>query len=327
MRARSPGGRKSNGRGRALKLLLLGSAATFAGIASIIGLVIGAERLLTASVHVQAGIRSAAVSALPAEPAYGIARFPMTVQQQWFEVAQFIAARETMPVLRLASVEATALAAPKLDDRVASEDDDIATGSIGMQRTALASVPAPAVIAAVQRLLPVPKSRPKLASLTPLNDPIPDDMSRTAIYDITAQTVYMPNGEKLEAHSGLGSMMDDPAHVHQKMRGPTPPNTYRLKMREALFHGVQAIRMLPEREEDMFNRDGILAHTYMLGPSGQSNGCVSFKDYGRFLAAFNRGEVDRMVVVARLSKSSGVFARLGTHKMKRLSFASPMDVR
>src|SRR6185312_7040050 len=72
---------------------------------------------------------------------------------------------------------------------------------------------------------PAPKTR--LASLSPtggldagsLDDP---DSAGTAIYDITAQTVYLPNGEKLEAHSGLGSMMDDPRHVTQKNRGPTP---------------------------------------------------------------------------------------------------------
>lgn len=325
-----PGVRKSSGRRRALRTLFLGSIAAAAVFSSIIGLVIGAERLLTASVHVQVGIRSAAVNTSPGEPVYGMARFPMSVTQQWFEVAQVIAAREKLPVLRFASIEATALAAPKLDDRLPSQDDDV-TGSIDVPRATLASLDvgpvAPAVAIEAQRTLPLPKSRPRFASLTPSNDPMPEDMARTAIYDITAQTVYLPGGERLEAHSGLGSMMDDPAHVHQKNRGPTPPNSYRLQMREALFHGVQAIRMLPERESAMFNRDGILAHTYMLGPSGQSNGCVSFKDYQKFLAAFQRGEVDRMIVVSRLPKASGILARLGTHKMKHLSWAGSLEAR
>jgi len=38
----------------------------------------------------------------------------------------------------------------------------------------------------------------------------------------------------------------------------------------------------------------------MLGPSGQSFGCVSFKNYPEFLNAFLRGEIDRLVVVPRL---------------------------
>ena len=156
--------------------------------------------------------------------------------------------------------------------------------------------------------LPLPRARPRLAALTPWDDPaIKLEQSarpaRTAIYDITAQVVYMPNGDRLEAHSGLGRKMDDPKHVHIRMHGATPPNTYKLTLREKLFHGVQAIRLNPIGEGNMFGRAGILAHTYMLGPNGQSNGCVSFKDYAKFLAAFQRGEVERMVVVSRLANS------------------------
>jgi hypothetical protein len=36
----------------------------------------------------------------------------------------------------------------------------------------------------------------------------------------------------------------------------------------------------------------------MLRQPGASNGCVSFRDYNRFLQAFLRGEVRRLVVVA-----------------------------
>jgi hypothetical protein len=38
----------------------------------------------------------------------------------------------------------------------------------------------------------------------------------------------------------------------------------------------------------------------MLGPNGQSNGCVSFKDYDTFLAAFKDGKINRLAVIARL---------------------------
>jgi hypothetical protein len=125
-----------------------------------------------------------------------------------------------------------------------------------------------------------------------------------AVYDITAGIVHMPNGEKLEAHSGLGAYMDDVRYVHVKMRGPTPPGTYRLTMRESLFHGVEAIRLTPTDGKKPFGRDGLLAHTYMLRKPGESNGCVSFRDYARFLAAFKRGEVKQMVVVPRLGNKS-----------------------
>ncbi|AWN48979.1 hypothetical protein DK419_23640 [Methylobacterium terrae] len=119
-----------------------------------------------------------------------------------------------------------------------------------------------------------------------------------AVYDISARTVTLPSGESLEAHSGLGPHMDDPRNVHLKMRGATPPGTYDLTEREALFHGVRAIRLNPVGGSGaIHNRVGLLAHTYMLGPSGASNGCVSFRNYDRFLQAFLRGEVRRLVVV------------------------------
>lgn len=123
----------------------------------------------------------------------------------------------------------------------------------------------------------------------------------TAVYDISAKTVYMPDGKKLEAHSGLGDKMDDPRFVHVRMRGATPPHTYDLAMRERLFHGVEAIRLKPVGGEGAIHgRTGLLAHTYMLGPNGDSNGCVSFKDYNAFLNAFKNGEVRKLVVVARI---------------------------
>jgi hypothetical protein len=139
--------------------------------------------------------------------------------------------------------------------------------------------------------------------LTPkASDPLADiDTSRAAIYDITARTVYLPNGQRLEAHSGLGDHMDDPRYVNARGTGPTPPNVYELKMRESLFHGVRAIRLVPSDSSKMYGRDGILAHSYLLGPNGESNGCVSFSDYAAFLEAFQRGEVNRLVVVERLA--------------------------
>ena len=54
----------------------------------------------------------------------------------------------------------------------------------------------------------------------------------TAVYDISAHIVYMPDGTQLEAHSGLGSLLDDPTHVDEKMYGATPPNVYDLELRE-----------------------------------------------------------------------------------------------
>jgi hypothetical protein len=123
----------------------------------------------------------------------------------------------------------------------------------------------------------------------------------TAVYDISAHTVYMPDGSQLEAHSGFGKRMDDPSQVAEKNLGPTPPNVYELELRESLFHGVQALRLIPHSEQKVLGRKGLLAHTFMLGPNGQSNGCVSFKDYAAFLHAYLDHRVKRLVVVANLN--------------------------
>jgi hypothetical protein len=158
-------------------------------------------------------------------------------------------------------------------------------------RTAVASAPpiSPPAPASLPGLPPThDKAAPQSASVT-----------RTAIYDISARKVYLPDGKILEAHSGLGDWRDNPRYVSLKMRGPTPPNTYDLTLRERLFHGVRAIRLTPVDDDKMFGRDGMLAHTYMLGPQGDSNGCVSFKNYRAFLEAYLKGDVDRLVVVAQ----------------------------
>ena len=173
--------------------------------------------------------------------------------------------------------------APATDREIGKETGKEIVGPV------VASAPRPAE----KRAAPVQEAhnRPQL----------PRPGSRVAVYDIAAHTVYLPDGERLEAHSGLGDKMDDPRFVKVRMRGPTPPNVYDLTLREEIFHGVRAIRLNPVDDDKMYGRAGMLAHTYMLGPNGQSNGCVSFRDYRKFLTAYLNGQVDRLVVVARLN--------------------------
>ncbi|MGO9024510.1 MAG: DUF2778 domain-containing protein [Beijerinckiaceae bacterium] len=130
--------------------------------------------------------------------------------------------------------------------------------------------------------------------------PTPPFDQQTAVYDIAKHTVYLPNGTRLEAHSGLRDRLDDPRHVNERMRGATPPNVYALEPRAQLFHGVRALRLKPVGGGSVFGRAGLLAHTYMLGPNGQSNGCVSFKNYNAFLQAYLNGDIKRLAVVASL---------------------------
>src|SRR5216683_2648991 len=144
-------------------------------------------------------------------------------------------------------------------------------------------------------------SIPSTVNQNPMLGGSPPYDRQTAVYDVSAHMVYLPDGSRLEAHSGLGSMLDDPGSSRIRMRGVTPPHIYELTPREALFHGVPALRLNPiGGEEAIYGRAGLLAHTYMLGPNGDSNGCVSFKDYNAFLNAYQNQGIKKLAVVARV---------------------------
>jgi hypothetical protein len=286
----------------------LGAVAAVSAIGGSFTIAVG--WVVAASVNARANLRTTGLSTLhPPADRYGA---PLRASG-YLSVAQISPGSVSVPNLDLAmNAPPMPMAASFPMGRLAMAfpEPPNVTGSVPQTRVgnpdthrdsepASPAIPTPALSEAV----PLPRIRPQFAlSIEPKDafkpaPELPPIPSRTAIYDISARTVFMPNGDKLEAHSGLGEWMDDPGSIKLKNRGVTPPNTYQLTLRESLFHGVQAIRLNPVDEDKMFGRDGILAHTYMLGPSGQSNGCISFRDYQRFLQAFRRGEVDRIVVV------------------------------
>jgi hypothetical protein len=132
---------------------------------------------------------------------------------------------------------------------------------------------------------------------------------QTAVYDISAHKVYLPNGLTLEAHSGLGMLKDNPETVQARNAGATPPAVYDLRPREKLFHGVRALRMIPTDGRDTLGRAGLLVHSFMLGPDGDSNGCVSIRDFVRFRKAYDDGEINRLVVVPAMTAAPATAAR------------------
>lgn len=207
------------------------------------------------------------------------------------------------------------LAAENADDKTAGASDiplpRSRPAAADVQVAALDSEPPPPRAedrSMLQRLSDLLPGKLTLASLTPNSGLFhrgPDLAAlgydnQTAVYDISAHAVYLPNGMTLEAHSGLGRLRDDPGHVDQHNAGATPPATYELKPREQLFHGVRALRMLPVDGSSTLGRAGLLAHSYMLGPEGDSNGCVSIRDYERFRKAYDDGDITRLVVVPSL---------------------------
>ena len=138
----------------------------------------------------------------------------------------------------------------------------------------------------------------------------PGKGTKVAIYDVSSATVYLPDGTKLRAHSGIGGMRDNPRYEHVKMRGPTPAGIYRLSMREERFYGVEAIRMTSIDGRDPKNRTGLLTHTNLLRGQKGSHGCVAFQNYQPFLRAFKRGQITMMIVVPELPSSRTQLAAL-----------------
>ena len=62
-------------------------------------------------------------------------------------------------------------------------------------------------------LLVMPRSTARLMAPNSGLDFKPALGSGTAVYDISARVVYLPDGERLEAHSGLGDKLDDPRYA------------------------------------------------------------------------------------------------------------------
>jgi hypothetical protein len=240
-------------------------------------------------------------------------RLAQKLQTQDWRVALFEATSTAEPATKEPHAEestpSSVAAVPLPRSRPVEADLEAQAGAGAAQPPAVAQSNDRTLLQKLSDLLP---PRITLASLAPDGGLLGGDRpnlsslgydSLTAVYDISAHAVYMPDGSKLEAHSGFGSLMDDPGHVNERMVGATPPNVYELKPRERLFHGVQALRMIPVGENSTLGRSGLLAHSYMLGPNGDSNGCVSIKNYEKFLKAFSDGEIKHLVVVPSLSEA------------------------
>ena len=78
------------------------------------------------------------------------------------------------------------------------------------------------------------------------------------------KTVYLPDGTQLEAHSGLGSKMDDPRYSHVRMQGVTPPHIYDLTPREAAVprRAGAAAQSDRRRGQDLRPRRSARAHLH-----------------------------------------------------------------
>jgi len=215
--------------------------------------------------------------------------------------------------VRLPSVELATPLPPPRPDSIARQD--YAHQDFGHQDSAHS---APAAIEPQVAALP-PQTRPAEPGLLDKLFGDPDRAAKavlaanpnTALYDINKRVVYLPDGAKLEAHSGYGQFMDDPDSVDRKDVGVTPPNVYAVSFREKPFHGVRALRMKPVGGGNMYGRDGILAHSFLLGAEGGSNGCISVRDYDKFVQAYEDGKFNQIIVLRSADEPSQVASNQG----------------
>ena len=135
-------------------------------------------------------------------------RFAFDQPSDSFDQRFAVAAVSTETDERTSSVQRTA--------RLPSRDPEqraTAHPAVGRSAQRAASLASPPVAGSAKKIRLAALEMPKGSSLSL------DPDSRTAIYDITARTVYMPDGRRLEAHSGLGDRMDDPRPCQREERG------------------------------------------------------------------------------------------------------------
>ncbi len=140
----------------------------------------------------------------------------------------------------------------------------------------------------------------------PIARPLFGRSKGVAVYDISAGVVYMPNGEKLEAHSGNRRHARQPEICACADEGPDAAR--HLQGHHARIPLPRRGSRAPDPVDGIapHGRVGLLAHSYLLRKRGDSHGCVAFANYPKFLAAFKRGEIKQMVIVTSMK---GGFSR------------------
>ena len=272
----------------------------------------GAQEIVVAALSDDQAAETALAMALPLPDRFGPATVAAVSKPVAPDAPLVIApAGSTQPTFRMASA-ATAEAAWGSLARLLVEEPAAEETAVE-EPVQVAMVPLPEAAAKPARRPKAEQPEPEALAFAKPDRPVDPKpfnklfkrQEKVAVYDIAAGLVYMPDGSKLEAHSGIGKMADNPKYVHVRNSGPTPPNTYKLTMRESRFYGVEAIRMTPLTSQPMHGRDGFLTHSYLLrSRRPESHGCVAFANYPLFLKAFKQGKVTHLVVVPSLKDAT-----------------------
>ncbi len=152
------------------------------------------------------------------------------------------------------------------------------------------NVAAPAVVALAPSPTPGPEKKTDGVELAP-KPPALNQFDRfTAVYDLMAHTVFLPDGSRLEAHSGLGPLGTIPPMSWKRTGARRRRMNMNSRCARACSTACRRCGSIPSagRMRSMA-APGCSPTPTCWGPDGDSNGCVSFKNYDAFLAAFQSG--------------------------------------
>ena len=124
---------------------------------------------------------------------------------------------------------------------------------------------------------------------------------RTAIYDISAHTVYLPNGAT--AGGAFGSRRRDRtirASCMKECAGRRHQMFTSLLRANSFFMGFKRCVSNPSARAIFSDAPDFWRILICSCANGASNGCVSFKNYDAFLQAYQNGEIKHLAVVAHL---------------------------
>ncbi len=296
-----------------LKALAFALAAVAVVLVAIVAAVMGSGRLMPVSLETRTDLRYTGTFG-PPQRRLAWSTLSNEVMQSPFYLAEAQTDADAAPVVALA-----ALPEAEKDDRFA---DRFVTGSLGPKVVTPEQFLRPAANARLDADRPLVRANDKASGVSrPCRPPKSASAAGARTKPRPGQPITTSPRDRLRAGwRAAGSTFPGSAASWTivstsafRMRGTTPPDTYRLNMREALFHVVRAIHLCRRTGHDAWpRRRPSRPHAR---PNRRSNGCIWLKNSMNFLPSCAGG------VGAHGGGRNGrsVFARGNTQQRQNLS--------
>jgi len=156
-----------------------------------------------------------------------------------------------------------------------------------------------------------PLTRPELAGARPIEISVQalEEVRPPSPRSTTSRLRCVPPMvERSKAFRPGPTLLDDPVQCVTGIAASTPADYLRPDaLRSAVPMACRRSAPTPVDENRFFGRERNLVHSYRPGSERPvERTCISFKDCLRFLQAFQRGEIDRIVVGVRVSTGADV---------------------